>query len=472
MYGDNQESFPCFSIIYLQSWRGVRRLAVRAAGSSNRKPVLLECLIIGGGAAGACIAHELGRKLGGNKVMLLEKVSRGDPLYDVTCPRNVDSPGVCALVDSSYGFLATPGIKGISSLLFSRSVLHVSETLEAPHCMHKARFKPLPLDDAVALVPALRHERLTAAWLETCEQLDAVALRSGCIGGAKIRGVSVKLGAEVESATRNERDQTWTVRTTKGEKFVARRLINATGPQADDVAERCGIQPLGFRHVIRTCATFTAPADCQDDMWEWPTINLVGGVPASIGPVEYGLLGASVDAPVGATSPGLLAAKVEQWTSLSLNPVQAEASFRVCITPDGEPVIGADPASSSFIWACGLGSSAAAPAAARIVSAIVASSKLFARLGLRPGASPAQVRAAYRQQALACHPDTNPDDPNAGKRFLELRKTVLEVEAAADEQAPEEFPRDLQQQGLDFSSFSPARFQSWESASLPDQTGT
>lgn len=48
--------------------------------------------------------------------------------------------------------------------------------------------------------------------------------------------------------------------------------------------------------------------------------------------------------------------------------------------------------------------------------------ELYRLLGLRPGASPAQVTRAYRQRARAWHPDARPGDPDAAARFRELRE--------------------------------------------------
>ena len=36
-------------------------------------------------------------------------------------------------------------------------------------------------------------------------------------------------------------------------------------------------------------------------------------------------------------------------------------------------------------------------------------------LGVEPDATADQIRRAYRKKALLCHPDKNPDDPNAGQ---------------------------------------------------------
>lgn len=37
-----------------------------------------------------------------------------------------------------------------------------------------------------------------------------------------------------------------------------------------------------------------------------------------------------------------------------------------------------------------------------------------------------QIRKAFRKKALDCHPDKNPDNPNAAKEFNRL-KTILEI---------------------------------------------
>ncbi len=41
----------------------------------------------------------------------------------------------------------------------------------------------------------------------------------------------------------------------------------------------------------------------------------------------------------------------------------------------------------------------------------------YATLGLAPGASPEEIKRAWRRVARATHPDLNPDDPDAARRF-------------------------------------------------------
>ena len=43
-------------------------------------------------------------------------------------------------------------------------------------------------------------------------------------------------------------------------------------------------------------------------------------------------------------------------------------------------------------------------------------------LGVNPGATPDEIKKAYRQKAKECHPDLHPDDPNATKKMNEVNE--------------------------------------------------
>ncbi|MEZ4340012.1 MAG: DnaJ C-terminal domain-containing protein [Sandaracinaceae bacterium] len=59
-------------------------------------------------------------------------------------------------------------------------------------------------------------------------------------------------------------------------------------------------------------------------------------------------------------------------------------------------------------------------------------------LGVAPGATRAEIQAAYRRFAQAHHPDRHPDDPDAAERFEQASAAYAELVASAPEHAPVE----------------------------------
>ncbi|NDY55354.1 DnaJ domain-containing protein [Desulfovibrio sulfodismutans] len=60
-------------------------------------------------------------------------------------------------------------------------------------------------------------------------------------------------------------------------------------------------------------------------------------------------------------------------------------------------------------------------------------------LGVSPRADIEEIKSAYRRQAFALHPDLNPDDPSAKRRFQKLNEAYLLVKHAHQER-PETSP--------------------------------
>lgn len=48
---------------------------------------------------------------------------------------------------------------------------------------------------------------------------------------------------------------------------------------------------------------------------------------------------------------------------------------------------------------------------------VITEEQAYAVLGLQPGASPLEIKKAYRRHARETHPDTHPDDPHAAAQF-------------------------------------------------------
>ena len=88
---------------------------------------------------------------------------------------------------------------------------------------------------------------------------------------------------------------------------------------------------------------------------------------------------------------------------------------------------------------------------------------LYQRLGLKRGASEAEIKKAYRSLAKQLHPDRNKDNPNAAKRFGEVTsaydllsdkdKSARYDRGEIDEEGNPKMPF-----GGGFGGYSPARW--------------
>ncbi|UYV68889.1 DNAJC17 [Cordylochernes scorpioides] len=66
---------------------------------------------------------------------------------------------------------------------------------------------------------------------------------------------------------------------------------------------------------------------------------------------------------------------------------------------------------------------------------------IYEFLSIEETATNAEIKSAYRKQALKCHPDKNPDNPKAAKLFLQLTKAF---EILSDEEARKAYDSVLQ----------------------------
>jgi len=325
-------------------------------------------LILGAGIAGASIGHFLAPH--GRCVMLERESQPGYHSTGRSAAQFIASygpPQVRALSRASEPFFQNPP-PGFADapLLTPRGLL----TVAGPDDMHhldeawatlqhtSPRGVRLTAAAALAMVPALRHDKVSAAIFEPDSfDMDVHAIHHGYLRGFKHAGGSLVCDAEVVAIER--RGGLWHVRTAAGAGYAAPVLINAAGAWCDAVAQLAGVAPIGLVPKRRTAFTFAPPAG--SDTARWPLL-LAADESFYMKPDAGALLASPVNE--DPTQPqdvqpeeldialGLHA--IETWTTLTPRPTHTWAGLRSFVA-DGDLVGGFDPVAPGFFWCAAQG---------------------------------------------------------------------------------------------------------------------
>jgi D-arginine dehydrogenase len=325
-------------------------------------------LILGAGIAGASIGHFLAPH---GRCAMLERESQ--PGYHSTgrsAAQFIASYGpaqVRALSQASEPFFLNPppGFTG-APLLTPRGLLTVGGPDEMQHLEEawetlqqtSPRGRRLDASEALAMVPALRPGKVTAALFEPDSfDMDVHAIHQGYLRGFRHAGGSLVCDAEVVAIER--RGDLWQVRTAAGAEYAAPVLINAAGAWCDAVAQLAGVAPIGLVPKRRTAFTFLPPAGT--DTARWPLL-LAADESFYMKPDAGALLASPVNQ--DPTHPqdvqpeeldialGLHA--IETWTTLTPRPTHTWAGLRSFVA-DGDLVGGFDATAEGFFWCAAQG---------------------------------------------------------------------------------------------------------------------
>jgi D-arginine dehydrogenase len=325
-------------------------------------------LILGAGIAGASIGHFLTPH--GRCVMLERESQPGYHSTGRSAAQFIASYGpaqVRALSRASEPFFLNPP-PGFAEapLLTPRGLLTVAGPDEMHHLdeawatlqQTSPRGVRLSAEEALARVPALRPEKVSAAIYEPDSfDMDVHAIHQGYLRGFRRAGGTLVCDAEVVAIER--RDGLWRVRTAAGSEHAAPVLINAAGAWCDAVAQLAGVAPIGLVPKRRTAFTFLPPAGT--DTARWPLL-LAADESFYMKPDAGALLASPVNE--DPTHPqdvqpeeldialGLHA--LETWTTLTPRPTHTWAGLRSFVA-DGELVGGFDAAAEGFFWCAAQG---------------------------------------------------------------------------------------------------------------------
>lgn len=333
-------------------------------------PQVVDFLIVGGGIAGASVGFFLAPQA---RCVMLERESQ--PGYHSTGRSaaqfiaSYGPPQVRALSRASEPFFVNPpaSFGNEAPLLAPRGLLTVAGPDEMAHLdeawatlsQTSPKGRRLSAAEALAMVPALRPEKVTAAIYEPDSfDMDVHAIHQGYLRGFRQAGGQVVTDAEVVSAQRGS-DGLWRVRTAAGGEWAAPVLINAAGAWCDVLARMAGVAPIGLVPKRRSAFTFAAPAGT--DTSGWPLL-LAADESFYMKPDAGALLASPVNAdptvPQDVQPEELDIAlgmhAIETWTTLQPRPTHTWAGLRSFVA-DGDLVGGFDATVPGFFWCAAQG---------------------------------------------------------------------------------------------------------------------
>jgi D-arginine dehydrogenase len=358
----------------------------------------VEVVVVGGGIAGAACAYFLAEHA---SVVLLE----GEDAYGYhTTGRSAalfseyfGNRPVRSLTAASRAFFDTPPAGFTAEPLLSpRGVIALAsaddmetgrfdEALDSGRDARIAAYE-ISLDDARAMCPILAlHDYVCAIARPSVRDIDVDALHQGFLRGVRARGGKTIVGQRV-NALQCEAGG-WRVTTGDGEQYLARRIVNAAGAWADELAKLAGAAPIGLVPKRRTLALVEAAAHApnREVASSWPMVTNV--VDSFYFKPESGKLMVSPSdetpsTPCDAQPEELDVAtaidRLESVTTWRVGRVSHKWAGLRSVVADETPVLGEAPDAPGFFWAAALGGFGiqTAPAVGRAVAALVTGGKL------------------------------------------------------------------------------------------------
>src|SRR5947209_12671835 len=214
-----------------------------------------DVIIVGGGIGGA----SLGAAIGGRKRTLIVEAEEQCGYH--TTGRSAafwlahyGGPAVMPLTLASRRDLETGWPTGERSWLRQRGAITIArEYMDLREALsvntREAPLTELKRAEMEQRIPGLRAGWDFGVYDPSCADIDVAGLHNACLAHFRRSGGSILCSTPLTSARR--RGAQWAVEAGT-EKLAAGIIVNAAGAWADDVADRCGVRPLGIRPYRRT----------------------------------------------------------------------------------------------------------------------------------------------------------------------------------------------------------------------------
>ncbi len=330
--------------------------------------MIYDIAIIGGGIAGASLAHFLGAQ---RSLLMLEQETfhgyhaSGRSAAEFTRRFHAQLVGKLAVASADFlmnppqGFTEVPLLIPRGNLLVANEekAAHLREVFER-EAQAGSEILPQSVEEALFRVPFLNPDYVRAAFFDPdCYDVEAETLLQSFIKSARNSGADIKTGCELVSASYN--GFRWQIETTLG-AFSARVLVNAAGAWADVIARRAGVAPLGLIPYRRTAITVDLPSGI--DAAGLPEVNEIDEV-WYLKPEAGRLLVSPADAtpsePCDAQPEELDIAYamhyLEEATTLKVPAIASKWAGLRTFAPDRLPVVGFYQNQPNFFWLAGQG---------------------------------------------------------------------------------------------------------------------
>ena len=340
-----------------------------------------DAVVVGAGIAGLAIGAHLARR--GLDVVVIE--AEEVPGYHATGRsaafwlESYGGEAVRPLSLASRGFLEQPPANfSARGFLRPRGAIHVARKGDPqPFAALPDAVATEPLDPARlrTLVPGLRPQWTQGLAEPSCREIDVAGLHQAYAASFRRAGGTIRIGARL--AAGRFADERWTIRLEDGGEIAAAHLVDAAGAWADEVAERCGVKPLGFVPMCRTMLQLRVD---RDDCRSLPLVADARGQFYFRGEGERTIWLSPHDedpcAPCDAAPAELAVAtaidRFEHVVDWSIEAVERKWAGLRTFAPDRVPVIGRDPRQPAFFWYAGQGGTGiqTQPAAAALARAL------------------------------------------------------------------------------------------------------
>jgi D-arginine dehydrogenase len=346
-----------------------------------------DVLIVGGGIAGASLGARLASD---RKVLLVEAetlcghhaTGRSAAFWQASLGGN--SPERRLSLASKPWFDARwPGCE--TPLLRQRGAVHLTGpcgSTMADVGDLEGSDRPLQLDrDALLrLIPGLR-EQWTGAWFEaSCADIEVAAFHNACLASMRRSGAEVR--TDVSLVTAGRARNAWSVSTSAG-ALTASTIVNAAGAWGDEVAIRCGQQPLGLQPKRRTVVQLRVAKQGLRDLpfvtdlhqsfyFKGEGDSSVWVCPLDETPVD------PCDAAPEELDVAVAIDRFERAVSWPVEAVERKWAGLRTFAPDRGMKFGFDPLSEGFFWCVGQGGMGiqTAPAASLLCAALISGGQL------------------------------------------------------------------------------------------------